>query len=197
MRPWTRFGMCWTRSTARLRISLAIVAAAFRGGRLCIERPAQHRRLKRVEEKKGPRRLPGAFFVAATFRWPRLSALVAFAAGSSCRGRGWRAAAIFLGLLVARFLDKGFARQADLVAFDRQHLYQNLVAELQLIANVADAVFGNFADVQQAVGAGEEFDESAEFRQADNLAKIRLADFRAGGNVANHLQRLVASSSAG
>src|ERR1700745_3674481 len=98
--------------------------------------------------------------------------LVASAADASCCGRGWRAAAIFLGLLFAGFLDEGFAREADLVALDGPDFYPKLGAPFQFIANVADAVFVDFADVQQSIGAGEEFDESAEFRQADNLAEI-------------------------
>ena len=64
------------------------------------------------------------------------------------------------------------------------HLHQNLVAFLQLVANFLDAIFGDFADVQQAVGAGEDFDERAEIDNPHNLAKIRLADFSRRGEVA-------------
>ena len=85
----------------------------------------------------------------------------------------------------------------DLVAFDGQHLHQDLVALLQFVADVADAVLGDFADVQQAVGAGEDFDERAEFREAHHFAEIGLADFGGGGDVADHLQRRLAAGSAG
>ncbi len=53
----------------------------------------------------------------------------------------------------------GFARQANAVAFDGQDLHQHLVAFFQFVANVLDAMFRDFADVQQAVGAGDDFDE--------------------------------------
>src|ERR1700733_14014234 len=78
------------------------------------------------------------------------------------------------GLLVAQH---GFAAQADLIAF------------VQFVADGADARFGDFANVQQAVGSGENFDESAEFRDAHYRAEIGLADFGGGRYVANHLQR--------
>src|ERR1017187_5229535 len=50
--------------------------------------------------------------------------------------------------LFALFLEHGLPAQLDFVAFERQHLYQDLVAFLQLVADVADAVFRDFADVQ-------------------------------------------------
>src|SRR5256885_11235623 len=52
-------------------------------------------------------------------------------------------------------------------------------------------------DVQKAVGAREKLNESAEFREAHDFAKIGFADFRAGSNVANHLQGRIAAGSAG
>ena len=58
-------------------------------------------------------------------------------------------------------------------------------------------MFGDFADVQEAVGAGEEFDESAEFREANDFAKIGFADFGGSGDVANHLQSRIAAGAAG
>src|SRR5271155_3428674 len=64
-------------------------------------------------------------------------------------------------LFLTRFLDQRFAREPHFVAFDRQHFDQHLVAQLQFIANVADAMLGNFADVQQAVRSREEFHERA------------------------------------
>src|SRR5216683_7174420 len=82
-------------------------------------------------------------------------------------------------------------------ALDGENFHEDLVAELQLIANVADAMLGDFADVQEAVGAGEKLDESAEFREANYFAEIGLADFGAGSDVADHLQGGVAAGSAG
>src|SRR5262249_49576174 len=76
----------------------------------------------------------------------------------------------FLALLLqlfALFLEHRLAAELDLVAFERQHLHQDLVAFLQLVADFANAVFRNLADVQQAVGAGEDLDKRAEVHQPD------------------------------
>src|SRR5260370_11972261 len=58
-------------------------------------------------------------------------------------------------------------------------------------------MLGNFADVQKAVRAGENFDEGAELREADDFAKIGLGDFGAGGDVADYLQGRIAARSTG
>src|SRR5277367_1806779 len=58
-------------------------------------------------------------------------------------------------------------------------------------------MFGDFADVQEAVGAGEKFNEGAELREANNFAEVGFADFGGGGDVANHLQGRIAASAAG
>jgi hypothetical protein len=80
---------------------------------------------------------------------------------------GWRFSAAHLGALL--FQD-GLARQLDAIAFNGQHLHQDLIAFFQLVANIVDAVLGNFADVQQAIGAGDDFDECAEVGQPSYLA---------------------------
>src|SRR5262249_36960885 len=59
------------------------------------------------------------------------------------------------------------------------------------------ALLGDFADVQQTVGTGKEFDESTEFRQAYHFAEIGLADLSASSHVANHLKSGVAARTAG
>src|SRR6266446_9780006 len=100
-------------------------------------------------------------------------------------------------LLFAGFADERFAREADLVALDGENFHENLVAELEFVANVADAMLGDFADVEKAVGAGEKLDEGAELREANDFAKIGLADFRAGGNVADHRESSISAGSAG
>src|SRR5438477_8773843 len=74
----------------------------------------------RAKQKRPPS--PEAFFIL-------FEGLKLF--GCGCRGA---AAGCFLLLsLFAGFLDKRFATQANLVVFDRKHLDQNLVAELQLV----------------------------------------------------------------
>src|SRR5215475_5328093 len=91
-------------------------------------------------------------------------------------------------LLFAGFLDESLARKADFVAFDGEHFDHDLIAQLQLVANIADAMFGNFTDVEQTIGTGEKLDESAEFRESNNFAEIGFAHFGTGGNVADHLK---------
>src|SRR5882757_3725379 len=68
----------------------------------------------------------------------------------------------FLLLFVALFAQNCFAREANFVAFDGEHFDEDLVAQFQFVADITDALFGNFADVQEAVGAWENFHEGAE-----------------------------------
>src|SRR5580704_14514048 len=92
--------------------------------------------------------------------------------------------------LGALFLQDGLARQLDTVAVNRQHLHQHLVAFFQLIANIIDAMFGNFTDVQQAIGTGDDLDKCAEIRQPRDFAEIGLPYFGSRSDVADHLQGL-------
>src|ERR1017187_1198320 len=57
-------------------------------------------------------------------------------------------------------------------AFDR-----NVVADLDDVLGFLDAEIGQFADVNQAVLAGQKFDERAEFLDRDDLAAIDFSDF--------------------
>src|SRR5712675_2836693 len=107
------------------------------------------------------------------------------------------ASRFFLRLLLARLANQRLARQPHLVALNREHLHQYLVAQLQLIADIANAMFRNFADVQQTVSAWEKLNESAELRQPYHFAEIRLADLRRCSDVAHHLQRRIATRAAG
>jgi len=70
-------------------------------------------------------------------------ARTAFAAG---RARVVTPCGRFL-LLFAGFLEQRFAREANLVALDGEHFHQDLIAKFQLVANVADAMLGDFADM--------------------------------------------------
>ena len=49
--------------------------------------------------------------------------------------------------------------------------------------------FRDLADVQQAVGARENFDECAEIRETHHRAEICFADLGRRGDIANHFQR--------
>ena len=52
-------------------------------------------------------------------------------------------------------------RKFDLVAFFADALDHDLLPFFQLVAHIADAVVGDFRDVQQSIGAGKDFDERA------------------------------------
>ncbi len=79
------------------------------------------------------------------------------------------------------------ARELDAVAFHGQNFHQDLVAFFQFIANIFDSVFGNFADVQQAIQAGQNLDERAEIGEAADLAKISLTHLGRSGQIADNL----------
>src|SRR3954465_1368674 len=49
--------------------------------------------------------------------------------------------------LCALLFQDGFAREANAIAFNRQHFHQHLIAFFQLVANVFNAMLGDFADV--------------------------------------------------
>src|SRR5438552_2403187 len=110
-----------------------------------------------------------------------------FGFNSAIGRRRWLAAAHLCSL----FFQNSFARKSNAVAFNSQHLHQHLVAFLQFVANIFYAMFGDFADVQQAFGAGNNFDECAEVRQPGDFAKIGLPYFRGRRQITNDLQRLV------
>src|SRR5712675_332096 len=107
------------------------------------------------------------------------------------------ASRFLLRLLLARFANQRLARQPHFVALNREHLHQYLVAQLQLIADIANTMLRDLADVQQPVGAWEKLNESPELRQPHHFAKIRLADLRRRSDVAHHLQRRIATRAAG
>ena len=92
--------------------------------------------------------------------------------------------------LGALFSQDRFARELDAIALNRQHFHQDLIALVQFVANIFDAMFGDLADVQQPVRSGEDFDERAEIRESNDFAKICLTNLRRRRNVADDLQRL-------
>src|ERR1035441_2381005 len=93
--------------------------------------------------------------------------------------------------LLALFFEHRAAAELDFVAFARPALDQNLVAFLQLVADVLDSVLGDLADVQQTVGSREDLHESPEIHQPHHFAEIGLADFGGGSEVADDLDGLV------
>src|SRR5437870_3772549 len=92
--------------------------------------------------------------------------------------------------LGALFLQNGLTRKPDAIAFHRQHLHQHLIALFQFVANIFDAMFRDFADVQQAVSTGQYLDECAKIGEPRDFAQVGLPYFGGGGDIADHLQRL-------
>src|SRR5216684_1077417 len=150
--------------------------------------------------KKGPAGTAGSFLLCESQRTLLLGVILFLALfRSRARPAGAPTAAatsrrFLLLLLLARFANQRLARQPHLVALNRKHLDQHLVAQLQLIADVANAMLGNLADVQQAVGARKQLDESAELRQPHHFAEVGLANLRRSGHFAHHLQSGISSA---
>jgi hypothetical protein len=104
-----------------------------------------------------------------------------------CNGRRSFPTAHFRALL---FQDC-FARESNAVPFDRQYLDQNLVALLQLVAYIGNAMLRHFADVQQSFRARNDFDKRAEISQPRDFAEISLPHLRGRRDVSDNLQRLL------
>src|SRR5690348_10269850 len=75
------------------------------------------------------------------------------------------------------FSQDRLARQLDAIAFDGEHLYQDLITFVQFVTHVLNAMFSDLADVEQAVGSREDFDKRAEIGEANHLSEIRLSHF--------------------
>src|ERR1039458_5516209 len=87
--------------------------------------------------------------------------------------------------LVAIF-HRGFAREAH-AAFlvHAEAFHGDVVADFHDVLGLLHAEVRQFADVNQAVLAREEFHERAEFLHGYNFAAINLADLRFGGHAAD------------
>ena len=83
--------------------------------------------------------------------------------GSGLRLSDGYFAAAHLGALL---FEDGFAREADAVAFDCKDFHENLIALFEFVADVLDAMLGDLTDVEEAIGAGQDFDEGSEVRQS-------------------------------
>src|ERR1700744_6335833 len=98
---------------------------------------------------------------------------------------------LFLRLEVfARFLVDDAHRQADLAALvEAEELHFHLVAFLDHIARLGDAVLGQLRDVDEAVLRTEEVHEGAEIDDLDDGAVIDLADLRFAGDRLDPIDR--------
>ena len=125
--------------------------------------------------------------IGAAFDGERRSVGRFTAAALSSTVLRWKfAAAHFCALL----FEDGFARQTDAVAFDGKHFYQHLIAFLEFIAHVLNAMLRHFTDVQQAVSSRDNFDESPEIRQPSHGTEISLPHLGCSRQIANNLQRV-------
>src|SRR5215831_11307016 len=126
----------------------------------------------------------------------RLAFIFEIASTLDGHGRSWRALALLRNRTVAPthlgalFLQNRFTRQTDAIAFHGQHLYQHLVAFLQLVADIFDPMLGYLADVQQTIGSRQNLDKRPEVREPRHRAQVGLPHLSGRGNVADHLQRL-------
>jgi hypothetical protein len=64
--------------------------------------------------------------------------------------------------LRALLFQNRFARKLNAVAINSQHFHEYLIALFQLVANIFNPMLRNFADMQQAVSARNDFDKRTE-----------------------------------
>src|SRR5581483_4675025 len=92
-----------------------------------------------------------------------------------------------------RLFERLFAAELDLSLFvDVQDFHHHLVALAQHVADTPDALGRELRDMQQAVGAGENFHESAEVDDLSHRTAVNLSDFRLRDNALDHLDRAAA-----
>src|SRR6202007_2334442 len=76
---------------------------------------------------------------------------------------------------------RGAARQFHAAFFiHAQALDPDLVADFHDVLSLLHAEVGQFADVNEAILAGQEFHECAEFLDGDDFSAVDLADLRLG-----------------
>lgn len=124
--------------------------------------------------------------IAAAFDDQR--AALNWLASLCCRGRRVFSSSALRGHLGSLLFQDGFARESDAVAFHCQDLHEDLIAFLQFVANIGNSVLSDFADVEQAFGSRDDFDECAEIGEARDFSEVGLAHFGGGGDVSNDLQ---------
>ena len=93
--------------------------------------------------------------------------------------------------LRALLLQNRLARETDAIAFHCQDFHQNLIAFAKLVLDVLHAMLGNFRDMQQTVGSGNDLDERAKLSESRDLSQVRLADFSRRRDLLDHLDRLI------
>src|SRR5687768_3748012 len=89
-------------------------------------------------------------------------------------------------------LEQRLAAQADLAGrVDVDDLYQNLLAFLQLVANVFHTVVRDLRHVQEAIGARHYLDERAEVGDALDLAEVGFVQLWRSSQLLDDRDRLL------
>jgi len=102
--------------------------------------------------------------------------VAAFGAAAGGRADGF-------GVGLALFLHGGLATEFDAaLVVDEDDLHANLVADVDDVIDVLDVLVGKLGDVAKSVGFGGDFDERAEFLDADDAAGVNLPDLHLGGD---------------
>ena len=114
-------------------------------------------------------------------RWNRLGFLSRWRRFTTSGGRHLR----------ALLLQDRLARKPDTVAFDGQHLHQHLVAFLQLIAHIGNAMLRHFTDVQQTFGSRNNLNKRSKIGQPSHFSQIGLPYLGRRGDIADNLQRFL------
>src|SRR5689334_4453110 len=76
------------------------------------------------------------------------------------------------------------------LAIDFEHLDAHVVAFLELVRHLLDALLADLRDVHETIAARQDRDEGAEIHQASDLAFIDAADFDIRGDELDARQRL-------
>ena len=89
---------------------------------------------------------------------------------------------LFAGFFLVEIFQRGFAAETDLAgAVDVDDLDRDVVAFLADVGDFADAVVGHLGDVEQTFLSGQDFHESAEVLDGNDLAAVDLADLGFAG----------------
>src|SRR5580704_10393699 len=96
--------------------------------------------------------------------------------------------------LCALLLEDGLARKPNAITLNRKHLHQHLIALLELVAHILDAMLSHFADVQQPVGPRNDLNERPEIRQPGDRSQVSLPHLGGSRKIADDLQCLVRRS---
>src|SRR3989338_6420593 len=112
-------------------------------------------------------------------------------AGASGRALGrWRLRRHLFARLDPLVAQDRLAAEPDTVSVHVDHLHQDLLALLDLVLDLLDAVLRDLGDVRQALHPGKNLHEGPEVGDARDFAEAGLADLRLGRDLLDDLDRL-------